>query len=80
MEFLVLCVVLGLIPAAIATSKNKDESFAAWWIYGTLLFIIALIHSLLKQSGGAGVCPDCKESIHLSANVCKHCGARFGTQ
>lgn len=38
---------LGLIPANIA--KNKGKSFGLWWVYGTLLFIVAFIHSLLLK-------------------------------
>jgi len=36
---------LGLIPAFIA--KKKGRTFITWWIYGTCLFVIALIHSLV---------------------------------
>lgn len=36
---------LGLIPAFIA--KKKGRKFMLWWIYGTCLFLIALIHSLV---------------------------------
>lgn len=33
---------LGLIPANIA--KNKGHSFGLWWLYGWMLFIVAIIH------------------------------------
>lgn len=36
---------LAFIPATIA--KNKGRSFGKWWFYGWMLFIVALIHSLL---------------------------------
>ena len=36
---------LAFIPATIA--KNKGRSFGKWWVYGWLLFIVALIHSLV---------------------------------
>ena len=39
---------LGLIPAFIA--KNKGKNFITWWIYGTLLFPIALVHSLVSKN------------------------------
>lgn len=42
---LIIAAVLALIPANIA--KNKGKSFGLWWFYGWLLFIVALIHSLL---------------------------------
>ncbi len=36
---------LGLIPAFIASRKGR--SFWLWWLYGWMLFIVALIHSLV---------------------------------
>lgn len=33
---------LGLIPANIA--QKKGYSFALWWLYGWMLFIVAIIH------------------------------------
>ena len=33
---------LGLIPANIA--KKKGYSFGLWWLYGWMLFIVAIIH------------------------------------
>lgn len=51
MEIVVTCALLGLIPAMIAKAKGRDP--VAWWFYGALLFIVALIHVLfvsdLKQ-------------------------------
>ena len=43
--FFIISMLLGLIPSYIAQSKGR-EAFI-WWIYGTFLFIIALIHSLI---------------------------------
>jgi uncharacterized OB-fold protein len=40
MEVLVIAVLIGVIPGWIAQSKG--HSFAKWWIYGSLLFIVAL--------------------------------------
>lgn len=38
---------LGFIPAGIA--KRKGYSFGLWWLYGFLLFIVAIIHVSLIQ-------------------------------
>lgn len=47
MEVLIFFVLLGLIPAAIAS--NKGRSFALWWLYGASLFIVALPMALLMK-------------------------------
>ena len=42
---LIIAAGLAFIPANIA--KNKGKSFGLWWFYGWMLFLVALIHSLL---------------------------------
>lgn len=44
---LIIAAIVGLIPAAIA--NNKGRSFFAWWLYGFLLWIVALPHSILLK-------------------------------
>ena len=39
---LIVAAALAVIPASIA--KNKGYDFAIWWLYGWLLFIVAIIH------------------------------------
>ena len=34
--------IIGLIPAYMA--KKKGYSFGLWWLYGWMLFIVAIIH------------------------------------
>jgi hypothetical protein len=46
-----LGILLGLVPAFIA--KRKNRNFFLWWIYGSLCFFIALVHSL-SLSGRKG--------------------------
>jgi hypothetical protein len=48
MILIVTVLIIGLIPAMIASSKGRG--FVGWYIYGCLLFIVALVHALLLKS------------------------------
>ncbi len=39
--------VLGLVPAVLA--RQKGRSFLGWWLYGSALFVVALIHALVVK-------------------------------
>jgi hypothetical protein len=52
-EVLVIGIILGLLPAAIA--KTRGQNFFVWWVYGAVLFPIALIHALLVKPGSTSV-------------------------
>jgi hypothetical protein len=47
MEILIFTVLLGLLPAYLA--QKKGRSFGLWWLYGALLFIVALPHALIMD-------------------------------
>lgn len=79
---IILLALLGLIPAYIAS--NKGYSVPLWWIYGALLFIIVLPHSILakpanqaidvqNKNAGNKKCPSCAEWVRSEATICKHC-------
>jgi hypothetical protein len=83
MEIAIVAALLGLIPAMIA--RNKGRQFALWWVYGCLLFIVALPHALLlkpelkqieaqQAASGLRKCPFCAEMIKPDARVCRYCG------
>jgi RNA polymerase subunit RPABC4/transcription elongation factor Spt4 len=72
MEIVLIVILIGLVPAAIANSKGRN--FFLWWLYGSALFIVALPHALIIGPGGKKrKCPNCAESISTEAKVCPRC-------
>ena len=73
MEYILLPILLGLLPACIA--QHKGRSFVGWWIFGALLFIVALPAILLvkKVRHNQKQCAYCAEWIASQAIICPHC-------
>jgi hypothetical protein len=78
----VIAFLFGSITASIA--RGKGRSFETWWVYGALLFIIALPHALLLQDyrsqpeakqapGPHRKCPFCGAQISGTIKRCPEC-------
>jgi hypothetical protein len=87
MEILLIAMVIGFIPAMIASSRGRN--FFLWYLYGVALFIIALVHSLLLKDERVSDAAllraiaetadkkrrvACAEPIQRQALVCRYCG------
>jgi len=74
---LFFAMLLGVITGAIA--QKKGDSFVAWWLFGTFLFIIALPMVLLMEgkAGARGMgtkkCPYCAAAMKTSVMECPEC-------
>ena len=83
MELLIVAVLIGLLPAFIASRRGRN--FFLWWMFGAALFIVALPCALLLRSDrvtlddrayddGLRPCRHCREYIRPDATVCRYCG------
>jgi hypothetical protein len=69
---LIVAVLLGLIPAKIAQSKGY--AFGKWWLYGFLIFIVAIIHAcVLKPKGASTGVGEGRVAVNTSAEDTKKC-------
>lgn len=79
MELIFIAILMGLLPAYIAMGKGKN--FLLWWVYGTLLFIVAIFHAIMMKPAeknlhyyGRRYCPHCEKIVDRDALVCEYCG------
>ena len=74
---LLFAMALGFIPGTIARKKGHD--FIAWWLFGAILFIIALPMALLldakaaSRNSGTKHCPYCSAKMKTSVMECPKC-------
>lgn len=71
---LAVAAVIGLLPAWVAS--RKGYGFGKWWLFGALLFIVALPLALFSPQNGETrrQCPHCRVWIDRQATVCRQCG------
>lgn len=83
MELIILWAGMAILVAIIASSKGLGGF--GWFIYGLLIWPVALIHVLVAQpnkkhvenqmlaGGDMRKCPFCAEMVKSEATVCRYC-------
>ncbi len=87
MEFILFGALMGLLPAVIA--RRKGRAFVPWWVFGALVFVVALPASLFIESDAKALeaadlytgrkkkCPECAAILKAEANDCRSCRRGF---
>lgn len=73
---IVLLIIAGVVPGIVA--RGMGRSFLSWWVYGTFLLPIALVHvGYLRWNEGMKMCPYCHTKNRINAKHCARCGYEF---
>jgi hypothetical protein len=85
MGLVVFWFVMGGVVALIASSKGRSAS--SWFLYGLLIWPIALVHILVSSPNAKAVddaalragdmkkCSECAELIRREARKCRFCAS-----
>lgn len=71
----VLLAGLGILPAFTASRYGKD--FKTWWVYGAVLFPVAMVHAIMLGHQGYKRCGFCRSAVKVRLSHCPHCGYEF---
>ncbi|MFQ5735510.1 MAG: hypothetical protein ACE5GY_01435 [Thermodesulfobacteriota bacterium] len=73
---IVIAICAGLIPGLVG--RGMGRSFLQWWVYGTFLFPVALVHVIiLRAREGSRYCPYCHTRVRYTSPYCTKCGYEF---
>lgn len=86
MGIIIFWLIMAAIVAMIASSKGY--SGGGWFVYGLLIWPIALVHILVTTTTGKATeqkaiasggkrCPRCAEVVREQAEVCRFCQHEF---
>lgn len=86
MELFVFWLIMAVVVAFVANSKGKSGGL--WFLYGLVIWPIALIHAIVtpkepeaverqQQSEGKMRCPNCADWVYKQAKTCPHCQHRL---
>lgn len=82
MELIFVALLLGLLPAYIATGKGRN--FLVWWIYGAVLLPFAIFHAIAMRPAeknlvfyGMRYCPHCRKTIKIESTECEYCHGKL---
>jgi len=80
-EIFIFAIAIGLIPASIAHNKGRD--FVSWWLFGTLLWIVAMPLAIIAKPAlvaevnpiAVRPCLACSGPMPRAAPRCPACGS-----